>query len=866
MKSIAACLLASALAAGAATSQLVLREGWAIQSSAHVRETGDLISTPAFKPTNWYRATVPSTVLNALVRNRVYPDPYLGMNLRSISGTSYPIAENFSNIPMPPDSPFRYSWWYRTEFQLPADYAGKTVWLRFDGINFRANVWLNGRQIASADKMAGAWRLFEFNVTPAVALGRTNALAVEVFPPQPDDLAITFVDWNPQPPDKSMGLWRDVSLTATGPVAVRFPQVVTRLNSALDRADLTVSAELTNSTSSNVKGTLQGNIETIAISAPVSLAPNETRTVTTQFTVGGPRLWWPAQLGPQNLYELRLRFLTDDKVSDQASIRFGIREITSVLDAQNHRVFRINGKNILIRGAGYTFDMLLRSSPDRQAAELKYVRDMNLNAVRLEGKLENDHFLDLADEYGILVFAGWCCCDHWERWQDWNEEDHIVAAESLKDQIRRLRSHASLANWMNGSDGPPPPQVEKMYIQILKDYNWPNPFQSSATEKPTSVSGPTGVKMTGPYEYVAPSYWLLDKTRGGAHGFNTETGPGPAPPPVESLRRMLPEDRLWPINSYWDYHTGGGPFRNVRVFTEALNARYGTAASPEDYALKAQVMAYEGHRAMFEAFGRNKYTATGVIQWMLNNAWPSLIWHLYDYYLRPGGSYFGAKKACEPLHVQYSYDDQSIVVVNSYYQAFPGLKVTARVYNLDMTEKFSKEVTLDAGPDSSNKLFTIPEISGLTPTYFVWLTLADSSGKLMSTNIYWLSTKPDVLDWERSDWYHTPTKSFADLTALKRLAPVDLKGTRASERRGAEGVTRVTIENPSRSLAFFVHLKVDRGVGGEEVLPILWQDNYFPLLPGAKREITATYRTSDLGKSTPVVEIDGWNVRRKTIQ
>jgi len=879
MQKIAGSMLLFGLMAGATASaaesqpgpRMLLRDGWVIQSSAYVRETGAAISSPQFKPRGWYRSTLPSTVVNTLVRNRVYPDPYFGMNVRSISGAAYPIAENFSNIPMLPESPFRHSWWYRTNFRMPEEFRGKTVWLHFDGINFRANVWLNGRQIASADKMAGAWRLFEFNVTQAAEPGGANSLAVEVFAPEPEDLAITFVDWNPQPPDKNMGLWRDVYLTATGPVALRFPQVITRLNlPSTDRAELTVTAELTNATSRPVEGTLKGRIEKIEFSQPVQLAASETRVVTfapeafPQLRVAGPRLWWPAQVGPQNLYPLELEFQSGGRVSDQAAIRFGIREVTSEIDSQGHRVFRINGQNILIRGAGYTFDMLLRASPERQEAEIKYVRYMNLNAVRLEGKLEDEHFLGLCDQYGILVLAGWCCCDHWERWAAWDQEDHTISAESLKDQIRRLRSHPSVINWMNGSDGPPPPEVEKRYVQILKEYNWPNPFQSSATQKPTTVTGPTGVKMTGPYEYVAPSYWLLDKTRGGAHGFNTETGPGPAVPPIESLRRMLPEDHLWPIDSYWDFHAGGGPFRNLKVFTEALNARYGTATSLEDYARKAQVIAYEGHRAMFEAFGRNKYVSTGVIQWMLNNAWPSMIWHLYDYYLRPGGSYFGAKKGCELLHVQYSYDDRSIVVVNSYYQAFPRTKVTARVYNLDMTEKFSREAVLEAAPDSSTRVFVIPEIAGLTATYFVRLALEDSAGKTLGSNFYWLSTKPEVLDWDKSDWYHTPTRSFADFTALQGLPQVDLKLTSASETQGSEGRTRVTVVNPGRSLAFFIRLKVNKSSDGEEILPVLWEDNYFSLLPGERREIAASYRTRDLGRAKPVVELQGWNVKGRT--
>ena len=367
--------------------------------------------------------------------------------------------------------------------------------------------------------------------------------------------------------------------------------------------------------------------------------------------------------------------------------------------------------------------------------------------------------------------------------------------------------------------------------------------------------------MTGPYEYVAPSYWLLDKERGGAHGFNTETGPGPAVPPVDSLRRMLPEDHLWPIDSWWNFHAGGGPFKDIKVFTDGAERALRDRREPRaDYAQKAQVMAYEGHRAMFEAFGRNKYTSTGVIQWMLNNAWPSMIWHLYDYYLRPGGSYFGAKKACEPLHVQYSYDDGSIVVVNSYYRAFPGMKVTAKVYNLDMTEKFSRQAPLDAGPDTSIRLFSIPELVGLTPAYFVWLALDDAAGKRVSSNFYWLSTKPDVLNWEKSDWYHTPTKSFADFTSLKSLPAVALELAAFSQ----NAFTRVTVRNPTRSLAFFVHLKLTKGAGGEEILPVLWQDNYFPLLPDEKREITARYPAADLGKSKSAVAVNGWNVQPKT--
>jgi exo-1,4-beta-D-glucosaminidase len=321
-----------------------------------------------------------------------------------------------------------------------------------------------------------------------------------------------------------------------------------------------------------------------------------------------------------------------------------------------------------------------------------------------------------------------------------------------------------------------------------------------------------------------------------------------------------------PIDSWWSFHAGGGVFKDLDLFTEALDRRYGPAKSLEEYTQKAQVLAYEGHRAMFEAFGRNKYTSTGVIGWMLNNAWPSMIWHLYDWYLRPGGSYFGAKKACEPLHVQYSYDDASVVIVNSFYTAFPSMKVTARVYNLDMTIKFVKETWADLTPDSSTRVLTVPQIEGLSTAYFLHLTLNDASGALVSSNFYWLSTKPDELEWQNGDWYHTPTKSFAAMDSLNTLPQVELRLASASEVRAADGLTRVTVENPNRSLAFAVRLKVNRSTDGEEILPVLWQDNYFSLLPGEKREVTATYSANDLGKATPVVEVEGWNVRRLVTQ
>jgi exo-1,4-beta-D-glucosaminidase len=857
------------------SSKLRLADGWMLQSSSKIDQSGETLSKAGFQPKGWYPVSVPTTVVSALVKHKILPDPTFGMNLRQFSGVSYPIGANFSNIPMPPDSPYLVSWWYRKTFTLPADYKSKTVWLNFRGINYRANIWLNGKQIAKSDGVAGAWRTYEFNVTGIAKPDLENVLAVQVFAPTEKDLAITFVDWNPAPPDKNMGLWREVFLTVSGPVGLRYPTVISHVDAA-DNAQLTVNAFLKNASKEQIRGTLKGTIDQIEFAQDVELGAGENKDITfdpgkfSQLNLTHPRLWWPTQMGEPELYLLKMEFVLNGRASDHTETRFGIREVTSELNADQRRVFSINGKKILIRGGGWTPDMLLRENSQRLADEFRYVRDMGLNTIRLEGKLETEEFFERADREGILVMAGWCCCDHWERWGEWSPQDFDIAKASLQDQIYRLRSHPSVVMWLNGSDNPPPPDVEEMYLAVEKQLLFPNPVVSSATAKPTSVTGDSGVKMTGPYEYVAPSYWSEDKIDGnhhcnpggcgGAYGFNTETSPGPAVPPIETLRAMLPKDHLWPIDDWWNYHAGGGQFKDLHVYTEALTARYSKADTLEDYALKAQLMNYEGIRAMFEAYSRSKYTSTGVIQWMLNNAWPSMIWHLYDYYLRPGGGYFGAKRAMEPLHPLYSYDDHSVWVVSSSYDDALRLKLTTKIYNLDMTEKFSQESSLDATADSTNKVLTLPALTDASPVYFLVLRLENSAGKLVGSNFYWLSRKPESLDWEKSNWFTTPTSSFADYTALSQLPKVDLKIASRSERQGEESVTHVTVENPGKALAFFVHLKVDKGKGGEEILPVIWEDNYFSLLPGEKREVTATYRTTELGSARPDVEVSGWNV------
>jgi exo-1,4-beta-D-glucosaminidase len=862
------CVAASArarAAAAAAEGRIDLRSGWSLQSSAKVSGSGELLSTPGQRSDGWHAITVPNTVVGALVENGHFQDPYFGMNLRSFPGMNYPIGERYMLLETPPESPFKASWWYRTEFAVPSSLRGRSVALHIDAINYRADVWLNGTRLGSARDIAGAFRRFEFDVTRLVRFGERNALALEVRAPEPHDLSIFWVDWNPHPPDKNMGVWGDVYLTSSGGIALRHPHVIPKLAvPSLQTAELTITAELWNTTDAPVSGVVRGAIETVQFAQRVELAAREKKQV--RFTpaearglrIEKPRVWWPYRMGEQHLYTLALDVEVDGRISDRQDVRFGIQQMTSELTPKGHRLFKVNGKPVLIRGGGWASDMLLRpASRERLLAELRYTKEMGLNAIRLEGKLETEEFYDLADEQGILLMPGWCCCDQWELWDKWDEEDHRVAPASLRDQILRIRNHPSILVWMNGSDFPPPAKVEKAYLDVLEQLEWSKPVLSNATDAPGPLSGPSGVKMKGPYDYVPPLYWLTDTKNGGAFGFATEIGPGAAVPPLDSLKRMLPKEHLWPIDEFWRYHAGGDQFKDLKQFTEALNARYGPATGVEDYARKAQALAYEGQRAMFEGFGRNKYTSTGVIQWMLNNGWPSMIWHLYDWYLRPGGGYYGSKKACEPLHVQYSYDDRSVVVVNDLHLDIRGLKVRAQLLDFALAKKFEKEATLDVPSDAVVRAFVVPKPKDLSTTYFLRVALEDAAGTLVSRNFYWLSTREDVLDWKNTKWYHTPTKVHGDLRALAKLPPTRLAVASRFEGGTPEGRARVSVVNEGSALAFQVHLKLVDERSGDEILPVFWDDNYFELLPGEKREVGVAYPLR--GGERLAVTAEAWN-------
>jgi exo-1,4-beta-D-glucosaminidase len=864
-------VLVLASAAHAATVA-PLRDGWRLQSSCKVTADGAALSVPGVAVEDWLKVTVPSTVLAAQVADGVFPDPYFADNLRKIPGASYPVGEDFSNLAMPADSPYRCGWWYRTEFAAPAGaQPGARYTLHFGGINYRAEIWLNGHKIADSSTIGGAYRTYDLDVTGILDPGKKNVLAVETFAPGEKDLGINWVDWNPCPPDKDMGLWGGVSLVTTGAVSLRSPMAVTHFeDETLAIADLTVYAELHNGADQAVKGVVSGTAAGVRIEQPVELAAHEDRTVAftpdqfPQLRVHNPKLWWPYQMGEPHLEHLTMSFSASGQTLDEQSVDFGIREITSEYTTNGSRLFRINGKRILIRGGGWASDMMVREDDARLAAQFQLVKDLGLNTIRLEGKLEADYFFHLADQKGVLVMLGWCCCDHWEHWKQWTPNDLTIAAASLQSQMLRLRYHASLLVWLNGSDNPPPANVESAYLKVEADTHWPNPIISSASATPTTVTGDSGVKMTGPYDYVAPNYWYEDHRFGGAYGYNTETSPGPAIPSLASRERFLTDPQAWPPTADWSLHNGGGEFKNLKVFDQAMASVYAVPQSAADYTRMAQTMEYDSERAMFESYAKNKYDSTGVIQWMLNNAWPSMIWHLYDYYFDAGGGYFGVKKACEPLHIQYSYDDRSIVVVNSTYQAAAGLHASVQVHDLAWKDVYDADTAVSAGADSSQRVFEIPErlYSGGERIFFIDLTLKNAAGHVVSHNFYWVPTTLTSFDWEDTDYTHTPAERHADLSALTNLpqARIVANAEIASTSEGRE--LRVSLQNPSGALAFQVSAAARTASGGL-IAPVYWSDNWIELAPGESTTLTAVLPEGNT--ESPVVTIDGWNVASTTL-
>ncbi len=852
-----------------AEARIQLHNEWQIQDSNLVRASGEKISQDSFEAKDWLPATVPSTILANLAGSAVgtgtSSDPYYGKNWLKLpgSGEYYPIGKNYGEVATPKESPFGRGWWYRKEFSAPAKRADQFVDINFAGITYGAEIWLNGKKLAGSAETRGSYRHFSYDITPFLK-SEKNIVAVEVFPPGPTDLTPSWVDWNPTPQDKNMGLWREVTLHVHGAVSIEAAQVQSEINfPSASSAALTVEANLVNWSNQAFEGEVSGSIGDIQFTKTVKLAAKQKKIISfrpaqyPQLQLAHPKLWWPWQMGNPDLYHLSIQIASSSALSDQKGIDFGIRKIDSKLTADGYRLYSVNEKPILIRGGGWASDLLLRFNPTRAEQELEYVKALGLNTVRLEGRFEPEYFLTLADKKGILLMPGWVCCNAWQEGKSWTADKFPIAQSSLFDQAMELRSHPSVFVFLYGSDEAPNAKIEKLYLEAFKSAHWPNPILSSASDRTTDGGGATGVKMNGPYAYTPPSYWYVDTKYGGAWGFNTETSPGVSIPPMESLKSFIPPENFSKLDDVWSLHAGENDFKDLTPHLDAVKRRYGEVKDLADFIKKSQVMDYDNHRAMFEAFGKNKYhSATGIVQWMLNSAWPSTIWHLYDFFLRPGAAYYGVMNANKPLHVQYSLDDQSVVVVNSTYSPQKNLHVYASIYDASLKLLSKNDAQLSLAPDASAKAFVLAGPSE-TPKelYFVKLELRDENDVVKDNNFYWLSTKQEAYAWPLTDFKRTPIISEANLSALQDLPPTILHVESSWDE--ADGRALVKLTNTGAALAFFTHLKLTKD--DQELLPVFWSDNYISLMPGETRTLTVSVPNY---RHRAAVEIHGeaWNV------
>jgi exo-1,4-beta-D-glucosaminidase len=878
---------------GAPPGQIELAQGWSLVSARNVQADGAVLSEPGYRGAGWHAIPrMPATVLQTMQEDGTYPDPYYGTNLAAI-----------------PQDLYKQDWWYRTTFTAPAGHT--TYLLEFPGINYRAEIWLNGHLIAGNTQVVGMHTSHELDVSRWVNRGGANALAVKITPERAlqdidgVELADSWYDWinwnyigyqgpgknpangNSFVPDRNAGIWKPVYLKVSGTVVLG-PSTV---NSELplprtDSAKLTIYSSLHNTSAQPMRGVLQATISrpgkpSVQIEQPVTLAPGEQRDVNftpdqfAQLTIRNPDLWWPYTLGQPDLYDLQLEFRQYNRPVDTSHLRFGIRSVGQFRDQDQQYpelgkggnfYLKVNGKDFLVRGAAYTPDLLYADDPNRDAAILGYAKDLGLNMIRLEGKFPGDHIAEMADEMGIPLMYGWMCCNQWEKWSQWNDEDNRVAQDSLRSQITELRSHPSAFVWANGSDGRPPDEVLAEYHAILSNLHWPNAIVDTVSSLAVDAAGERawdGIQMAGPYSWRPPSYWFAGRYAA-TRGSTAEQGDNEQIPPFASLKKFIPPDKLWPINDAWYFHAGSNP-KNATLTSirRAIDRRYGLSSSAEEFTRKAQLADYESTRAQFEAFaagGWDNHKMT--IYWMLNNHWPSFFGHIFDYYLRPGGAYYGAKKGLRPLSVVFdsyatgNHDHANITVVNQTPREQTGLTVRVRAYDLQGRVRDDRSAgNIEVAPRGTAQALTLPRLARDSSVLFVRAQLLDRAGKVVSENVYWQSQQLDDVGDPRNDSpFELKQVSWADMTGLNSMpqAPLDVTASKAS------GDNRVTVRlhNASQRVAFFERAELTATPEGDEILPIEYNDNYVTVFPGETVEVQGQPWT---GAAAKWVRVTGYN-------
>jgi len=851
-------------------NEYIISSGWELAEAEKVTSAGHTVHNNELNTSDWYNAIVPGTVLTTLVEQGVFPDPYFGLNNLSI-----------------PDSLCKKDWWYRLSFNLPDSSSAKMIWLLFNGINYRADIWLNGKMLG---QMAGAFKRGLFNATDHVKYGESNILAVHIKPPNnpgiPHEESLTtgagpnggqlcldgptFIssegwDWVPGIRDRNIGIWQDVRVRFTDAVTIEDPQIITDLplpdtSSAL----LTVKTGLRNNSEKTQKVTLTIATEEIELSKTVVLNPGELKQVifsASEFPgldMKNPRLWWPNGYGRAELYELQMKVtMPRGNLSDQKSLRFGVREYSYELsvalsDSTTRRIqynpvtaagiimfnniepfdagggavlptltasadptlytavennssdpflrIMVNGIPIFCRGGNWGMDDAMKQvSAEKLIPCFRLHRDANFNMIRnWTGESTEEVFYDLCDEYGMMVWN-----DFWLSTEGYNlnVNDNQLFMDNAEDVVKRFRNHPSIAIWCPRNEGYAPPELETELQKLIAREDGTRMYQPNSRHLNLRPSGPW-------HFYPDPSHYVRDVA-----GFNTEIGI-PSVPTASSMRKMMTEEDLWPISDVWAYHD----FHNGQEsYCAAIADLYGEPSGVDDFCKKAQLVNYESHRAMFEAWNSRLWNnVSGVLLWMSHPAWPSTDWQIYSWDYETLGSYFGSKKACEPLHIQMTLHDRKVSVVNTTLSRYERLKAEYRIFDITGRKIGHFSSSMDAEANDVTHCFDIKLQPTFPAVFLIRLTLI-SGKKVVSQNDYWHSSLKE--------------RKF---TVFNSLGEGTLSASKLS---GDEEKVIIMIINRGQDPVIGVKLNLRDKETGEILLPAYFSEGYFNLLPGERRII-----------------------------
>lgn len=841
-----------------------LHEGWFARKASEIGEDGNRLTGQPFEATGWMKAKVPGTVLTTLLENKIYPAPEFGLNNQLIPDIFH-VGRAF------------YTYWFACPFTMEALLPGQHAWLNFRGINYKAEIYLNGKRVNTVTH-EGMFLRQSYDITSYLKENGTNVLAVLVFPPdyvgnpnggQGGDGQIARNctmqytpgwDWIQPVRDRNTGIWDEVSIAVTKDVRVQHPYVVTKVPgvripsaSKQEPAYLETSVELENVSDQIQKGTAVATYKGKELRVQVSLEPGEKKLVSfPKETIRNPKLWWPNGIGQQPLEEIHFSFIeqTTQQVSDQQSVRFGIREIQTRKHEQNGgREFYVNGQRIYITGGNYIdSDWLLRLSPERYDHEVRFHAEMNLRMIRVWGGalLERPEFYQACDKYGILVFQDlWGSGDCNGAWEDltkldsrerrWEYPDnHALFLQMAEDQIKMIRNHTSLCFWCGANEWPLAKDINEALKNDILPRLDPNRLFASYSTDSVFTRNYLGDNGDGPYGIQEPEWFFTFRS----HPFNPEAG-SVGSPEVESFRAFMPEEDLKAFprksrtrNPNWIYHKDLG-------YGDHLE-RYGELQTIEDYCRYAQLVNYDQYRSFMEGWASHMWDwYTGILIWKTQNPWTALRGQMYDWYLDVNASLYGTKKGCEPLHPFYNLVTKQVQLLNTTVEAVNNLTVKAEIFNREGKKLWEQSAQANAEASQIKDIFAVPVPPEVSGVYFLKLSLWNGQKTELTRNIYWLTTTP---------------KDYRTLHELPKSSP-DIKTTFTKDGNTYTGKTVFTAD---AHISFFNRIKLFDKQTGKRILPVHYSDNYITLMPGDQQTVTFSFQ-SELPESQIEVIVEGFN-------